>query len=182
MDQAGLSTVVLFRIKTSSFSGRALASALLCLFLFLALVSQAAAAEQQERDFKQSGIRFPGGFDLNTVGDLRGKIVSLSRPTGSGPVILTIETVWERYMVLTCPPWYWDEQKIKFLTGEEVRVTGSKSLGKDSNLYIVAQEIYFVAHGKIIALRDKAGTPLWGLHRNKTNSKNGNRGRIGGQR
>ncbi len=157
-------------------------SALLRLFFCLVTLSQAAAAEQQEKDFERSGIHFPGGFDLNTVGGLSGKVVNLSRPAGNDPVILTIETVWERYAVVTCPPWYWDEQKINFLTGEKVRVTGSKSLGKDSNLYIVAQEIHFIAHGKIIMLRDKVGTPLWGSHRNKTNSKNGNRGRIGGER
>jgi hypothetical protein len=54
--------------------------------------------------------------------------------------------------------------KIKIPTGEEVRVSGSKSLGKDGRLYIVAQEIYLAGQGKTIILRNKAGTPLWNGH------------------
>ena len=88
-------------------------------------------AADQEGAFEQSGIHFPGGFDLNTVGDLSGKATGLSRPVGNGPVILNIETAWEKYAVVTCPPWYWDELKIKVSVGEEIRVIGSKSLGKD---------------------------------------------------
>ena len=120
------------------------------------------AAAEQDRAFEQSGIHFPGGFDPNTVGELRGKVTGLYRSAGaSNLVIFNLETTWEKYTVVACPPWYWDELKIKVSVGEEVRVIGSKSLGKDSNLYIIAQEIHFVGQGKTITLRSKAGTPLW---------------------
>ena len=83
---------------------------------------------------------------------------------------------------MTCPPWYWDELKVKVSVGEEVRVIGSKSLGKDSNLYIIAQEIHFVGQGKTIRLRSKTGTPLWSGHHGKTDSQHGSGNRTTGQK
>lgn len=162
--------------KIMSFTCRVLTGTLLFFLLCLVIFPQAKAAEQ---DFERSGIHFPGGFDLNTVGELSGKIASLYRPSGNGPVILNVATEWEKYAIITCPPWYWDDLKVKVSSGEEVRVIGSKSLGKDSNLYIIAQEIQFISQGKTLTLRSKAGTPLWsGLH-GKTGSlrNSGNQGR-----
>lgn len=85
-------------------------------------------------------------------------------------------------MVIVCPPWCWDELKVKVSVGEKVRVIGSKSLGQDSNLYIIAQEIRFVGQGKSVVLRDKAGTPIWDAHRGKTDPQQGSGGSIRGQR
>jgi hypothetical protein len=174
-------TVAQYRAKMRSFTCRVLTSALLSFLLCFVLLFPAMAADQEEV-FEQSGIHFPGGFDLNTVGDLSGKATGLSRPVGNGPVILNIETAWEKYAVVTCPPWYWDELKIKVSVGEAVQVIGSKSLGKDSNLYIIAQEIHFVGQGKTIILRSKAGTPLWDAHHGRNGSQNGSGNRVRGQK
>lgn len=174
-------TVAQYRAKMRSFTCRVLTGTLLSILLCLAASSPTGAAEQ-ERAFEQSGIHFPGGFDLNTVGDLSGKATGLSRPVGNGPVILNIETAWEKYAVVTCPPWYWDELKIKVSTGEEVRVIGSKSLGQDANLYVIAQQIYFVGQGRTVMLRSKTGTPLWSGPHGKTNSQRGSGNRARGQK
>jgi hypothetical protein len=163
-----------------SFTCRVLTGTLLSFLLCFVFLFPAMAADQ-EGAFEQSGIHFPGGFDLNTVGDLSGKATGLSRPVGNGPVILNIETAWEKYAVVTCPPWYWDELKIKVSVGEEIRVIGSKSLGRDGHLYVITQEIHFVGQGKTITLRSKTGTPLWDAHHGKTDSGHGNRARIRGQ-
>lgn len=174
-------TVTQYRAKMKSFTCRVLTGTLLSFLLCFVLLFPAMAADQKGA-FEQSGIHFPGGFDLNTVGVLSGKSTGLSRPVGSGPVILNIETVWEKYAVVTCPPWYWDELKVKVSVGEEVQVIGSKSLGKDSNLYIIAQEIHFVGQGKTITLRSKTGTPLWSGHHGKTDSERGAGNRTKGQK
>jgi hypothetical protein len=174
-------TVVTHRAKMSSFTSRVLTGTLLSIFLCLLAISLAGAAEQ-DKTFAQSGIHFPGGFDLNTVGELNGKITDFYRPSDNGPVIVTLETAWEKYAVVTCPPWYWDELKIKVSVGEEVRVIGSKSLGKDSNLYIITQEIHFVEQGKTITLRSKTGTPLWSGPHGKTDSQRGSGNRSRGQK
>ena len=169
MEQA---TVVLHRAKMSIFTGRALTGALLSLFLCIVLFSPTGAAAQ-EQAFEQSGIHFPDGFDRNTVGELNGKVTGLDRPSGNGPVMVILETIWEKYAVVTCPPWYWDELNIKAAVGEKVRVVGSKSLGKDSNLYVIAQEIHFLEQGRTITLRSKTGTPLWSGPRGKADSQRG---------
>jgi len=178
MEQA---TVVLHRAKMRSFTCRVLTGALLSFSLYFALLFPAMAADQ-EGAFEQSGIHFPGGFDLNTVGNLSGKATGLSLPVGNGPVILNIETAWEKYAVVTCPPWYWDELKIKVSVGEEIRVIGSKSLGMDARLYVIAQEIHFVGQGKTITLRSKTGTPLWSGPHGKTDSQHGSGKRTRGQK
>jgi hypothetical protein len=174
-------TVATYKSKMSSFTGRVLTGTLLSFFLCLLAISLAGAAEQA-KPFEQSGIHFPGGFDLNTVGEVNGKITDVYRPSGSGPVIVNLKTLWEKYAVVTCPPWHWDELKIKISVGEEVRVIGSKSLGKDANLYIIAQEIHFAEEGKTITLRSKTGAPLWSGPHGKTDSQRGSGGRTVGQK
>jgi hypothetical protein len=174
-------TVAQYRAKMRSFTCRVLTGTLLS-FLLCFVTTSLAGAVEQVKTFEESGIHFPGGFDLNTVGELNGKITSLNRPAGSGPVILNLETVWEKYAIVTCPPWYWDELKVKVSVGEAVQVIGSKSLGKDSNLYIIAQEIHFVGQGKIIILRSKAGTPLWDAHHGRNGSQHGSGNRVRGQK
>jgi hypothetical protein len=180
MEQAELSIVVLDATK-KSFASRVLTGTLLAILLCLAALSHAGAARENGA-FEQSGINFPDGFDLNTVGDLRGRATGFYRPAGGGPVVLNLETEWEKYAILTCPPWYWDELKIKVSVGEEVRVIGSKSLGKDSRLYIVAQEIHFIAQRRSVTLRNKAGTPLWGARQGSTDSQRGSGNRTRGQK
>jgi hypothetical protein len=174
-------TVVQHKAKMGTFTRRVLSGTLLSIIFCLVAISLAGAAEQA-KPFEQSGIHFPGGFDLNTVGELKGKITAVYRPTGNGPVIVNLETLWEKYAVVTCPPWHWDELKIKISVGEEVRVIGSKSLGKDANLYIIAQEIHFGEQGKTITLRSKTGTPLWSGPHSMTDSQHGSGGRTKGQR
>ena len=117
-------------------------------------------AEEKDIILEESGIHYPRGFDLNTVGDVQGKATHFSRPE-KGPVRFQLVTDRETYLVLTSPPWYWNEIQLKIVEGTEVIVRGSKSFGKDGNLYIVAQEIRIPFSGQHIIFRGKEGTPLW---------------------
>ncbi len=148
------------RADMNSTKSRVLTGTLPSLIICLLLAVHAGAAEQRPA-FERSGIHFPGGFDLNTLGVVTGKFLSIDRPNSSGPVIVNIQSTWEKYAAVTCPPWYWDELKITLSKEEDIRVTGSKSLGKDGVLYIVAQDITLPGQGRTVSLRDKAGKPLW---------------------
>ena len=121
-----------------------------------------ATAQAQESDtvLRESGIQYPGGFDPNTVGEVRGKAYGLSVPD-RGPVRFRLETGRETYTVLASPKWYWDDLKVELFDGAEIRVRGSKTLGQDSNLYIIAQRIRIGSSGRPMELRDVDGTPLW---------------------
>lgn len=117
-------------------------------------------AEERDIILEESGIRYPSGFDANTAGEVSGKAVHFFRPE-TGPVRFKLVTNRETYTVLTSPSWYWDEIQGKASEGTEVLVRGSKSVGKDGNLYIVAQDIKIVSSGNSLIFRDKSGTPLW---------------------
>jgi hypothetical protein len=133
--------------------------ALIPLFSFNRLVY----AEDKDIILEESGIYYPRGFDLNTVGEIRGKASHFSRPE-KGPVRFLLATDRELYTVLTSPPWYWNEIQVKISEGTEVNVRGSKSFGKDGNLYIVVQEIQVPFSGQCFVFRRKDGTPLWKGH------------------
>jgi hypothetical protein len=117
-------------------------------------------ASEKEIILEESGIHYPGGFDPNTVGEVQGKAFNFSRQ-GKGPVRFQLISDRKTYTILTSPPWYWNEIQVKISEGTEVIVRGSKSFGKDGNLYIVAQEIRIPFSGQHIVFRGKEGTPLW---------------------
>jgi hypothetical protein len=119
-----------------------------------------AGAEEEDTILEESGIHYPGGYDPNTVGEIRGKVFNLSRPE-YGPIRLQLETNQEIYTVLTSPPWYWKEIRPGIVQGTDVIVRGSKSFGRDGRLYIIAQEIFIPSSGRSLLLRGKDGIPLW---------------------
>jgi hypothetical protein len=116
----------------------------------------------QEKDIvlPESGIHYPSGFDPNTVGEVEGKAYGYSQ-TNSGPVHFRLDSRKETYRVMASPQWYWNDLGLKIRDGTEVRVRGSKSLGKDGNLYLIAQEMRLLPAGKTYTFRDDDGYPLW---------------------
>jgi hypothetical protein len=136
---------------------------LLSLAALIAL-SPAAAARAQEQEpevtLPACGIRYPGGYDPNTVGVIEGRVARFSRP-GQGPVSFRLEAGGETFTVLAAPAWFWEERRIKIESGDSVRVKGSKTMGADGNLYLVAQEITVGDAGKPEVLRDPRGKPVW---------------------
>lgn len=143
----------------------AILSIILFSFFSLPPITRDAVAEEKHIILEDSGILYPGGFDLNTVGEIQGKATHFSRP-GKGPVRFQLITDRDRepYTVLTSPPWYWDEKQVKITEGAEVLVRGSKSFGKDGYLYIVAQEVRIPLTGQSFYFRGKDGKPLWKGH------------------
>lgn len=144
-------------------AGRAAWAALLVLAIWaVCTLPSARSAQAQEQDtvLPESGIRYPGGFDPNTIGEVRGKASDLTR-TERGPVRFRLVSERNTYTVLACPPWMWIDLKVDLPDGTEVKVRGSKSLGNDGNLYVIAQEMELPETGKSIAFRDDSGIPLW---------------------
>lgn len=138
-----------------------LASPLLFLAIaFLPPVLQSAHAEEGDVVLQGSGVHYPGGFDPNTVGEVQGKAYGLAQPQ-SGPVRFRLETGNETYTVLASSGWYWKDLKTQLPDGSNVIVRGSKTLGSDMQLYVVAQKIRLLDSGRSLVLRDGAGKPLW---------------------
>lgn len=118
------------------------------------------AAQDRDKFFQDIGIRYPDGFDVNTVGEIHGKVSDFFQPD-QGPARFNLLTKKETYTVITAPKWYWNDLDGKVRDGDEVTVTGSKTLGKDGNLYIIAQEIKILSTEKLLVFRGRDGGPLW---------------------
>lgn len=131
---------------------------LLALFLFLALGR--AVADERDIVLPESGIHYPGGFDINTVGVIRGKASEIRIPE-SGPVRFRVASGREVYTVLASPSWYWKDLKGDMVDGTDVQVRGSKTLGKDGNLYLIAQEVRILHSNRNLVFRGEDGLPSW---------------------
>jgi hypothetical protein len=140
---------------------RAIAFALLCSIVCIVSLTYAGpAAATDDAVLEPSGIRYPEGYDINTVGQIQGTVSGFDQPA-DGPVRFSLRSTRENYTVIVSPYWFWSDFNVDIADGEEVSVIGSKSLGKDGNLYIIAREIRITATGKTLALRNENGRPLW---------------------
>lgn len=152
-----------------------LVSAFFALALALGIAAPAAAQSPGDQVLPGCGICYPSGYDPNTVGEVVGKVSAIEIPP-DGPVRFTVSDEEERWVVLASPAWYWAETNVRLAAGETVAVRGSKSLGADGKLYIVARTIDRRDGSSAIQLRDGRGVPLWhGNHRG-----GGMRGGMGG--
>jgi hypothetical protein len=141
---------------------RAISVALLSLLFAVFLPQSPPTVWAEDKGFvlPESGIYYPGGFDANTIGEVRGK-ASTPEFSAAGPVQFRLASERETYIVLASPKWFWNDLRIQFSEGRELRVRGSKSLGRDGKLYIIAQEIQILPDGKPMAFRGADGHPLW---------------------
>jgi hypothetical protein len=135
-------------------------AALPLLALFLVFAPAAFAAGERDTVLPESGIHYPGGFDVNTVGVIRGKASDVTVPE-SGPVRFRVDSGREVFTVLASPAWYWNDVKGSMVNGTDVQVRGSKTLGKDGNLYVVAQEVRIFPSNKVLVFRGEDGSPSW---------------------
>lgn len=116
----------------------------------------------QEKDIilSGSGIVYPGGYDLNTVGEIQGRISSVTVPE-SGPVRITLTVDKETYIALASSRSFWEDMNSNLKEGMEINVRGSKTVGKDGNLYIIAQEIRITGSKRSLVFRNESGEALW---------------------
>jgi hypothetical protein len=165
---------------------RAMILALLALALCLSQPFSKYVAAAEDNLLQQSGIRYPEGYDVNTVGEIQGKAHGFVQPD-KGPAHFTLSSRRDTYTVFLSPGWYWNDLKTTFKDGEELLVVGSKTLGKDGNLYIIAQEVRITGSNKTLVLRGVDGSPLWrplgsgsGGGQGGFGSPGGGRGGVGG--
>lgn len=134
---------------------------LLTVVILLTPRTDARAQEMElETTLPACGIRYPGGYDPNTVGAVEGRVAAFTRPE-RGPVSFQLEAAGETYTVFVAPAWYLEDQMIRIEKGDQVRVKGSKTMGADGNLYLVAQELTLPGTATPVILRDVLGKPSW---------------------
>lgn len=142
-------------------SGKVRAFLLLSLLVALLMLQpHFAFAQDKNIVLPESGIHYPDGFDANTVGDVQGRAYEFIRPE-KGPVQFRLDSGKENYTIIVSPAWYWKDLNVNIPDGTEVKVRGSKSLGKDGKLYVVSQEMEIISTKKAYVFRDDDGTPMW---------------------
>jgi len=143
---------------------RGMAGLVSLVLLSVARCAPAAAFEapawQGDQALPGCGICYPGGYDLNTVGSVQGTVMGIEFPD-EGPVRFAIVGQGERWIVLASPAWYWPTTGLRLIAGGGVTVRGSKTLGEDGTLYLVAQTIRPAGAEAAVAVRDGQGRPLW---------------------
>lgn len=153
-----------------------LVSSFFALAFALGPAGPAAAQAPGDRILPGCGICYPSGYDPNTVGEIVGKVSDVEIPP-DGPVRFTVSDEVERWVVLSSPAWHWQEANLRLAAGETVAVRGSKSLGADGKLYIVARTIDRRDGSPTIQLRDGRGVPLWHGNHRGGGMRGGGRGR-----
>jgi hypothetical protein len=123
-------------------------------------ITRISYAQDRDTVLPGSGIIYPRGYDPNTVGDVQGRISGVAIPE-SGPVRITLIANKETYTVLASPGWFWRDMNITNPEGMEASVRGSKTVGIDGNLYIIAQEIKVFGSKKRLIFRSESGKALW---------------------
>ena len=82
----------------------------------------------------------------------RGKASDVTIPE-SGPVRFRVTAGRDVFTVLASPSWYWKDMKGNMVNGMDVQVRGWKTLGKDGNLYLIAQEVRILNSNKVLVFR-----------------------------
>ncbi len=100
------------------------------------------------------------GYDENTEVTIQG-VVKETMAASRGPVMLRLSRQDKSYTVSTAPFWFLEQEKMSFVPGMEIEVTGSRGISSDGTLYIIARLIKDTKTGASIRLRDDSLRPIW---------------------
>lgn len=112
-------------------------------------------------DKGKSGLDFTSGYDINTVGSMSGRVVSLPYAGEKEYVIVEILSGNETLNISVGPGSYWEKKGIAISLNDELAVKGSKAQGKDGKSYVLAQKLVNRTTGAKIDLRSEMGEPAW---------------------
>jgi hypothetical protein len=112
-------------------------------------------------DRGKSGLDFDGGYDLNTVTTVRGKVVSVVTDRDRGHVTLIVRQGSNEIRVIAAPEWYWSDRGIPIRPEDEIEATGAKAQGKDGGMYLISRKITNRTTGDSVTLRADTGRPVW---------------------
>jgi hypothetical protein len=155
----------------------------LAILLNCLLLGTASAGFFGSDDKGKSGLDFIGGYDVNTVSTVTGRVTSLPSPSGKENIIVEIKSGNETLNISVGPRSYWDKKGIAINVNDELSVKGSKAQGQDGNSYVLSQKIVNKTTGAQVDLRNDKGEPAWSARNtgsNRMESPAGNMRNQGG--
>ena len=111
-------------------------------------------------DTGKSGLDFTGGYDINTVSTLSGRVVSLPHSGEKETVIVEITSGNQTLHISVGSGSFWDKKGIAINVNDELTVKGSKAQGKDGKSYVLAQKLVNRTTGVQMDLRNEKGEPI----------------------
>lgn len=130
-------------------------------------------------DAGKSGLDFTGGYDINTVTTVSGKVSTLPQPGDRKHAIIEINSKNERFYLYLGPPSYWEKKGIIVRINDVVSAKGSRAQGEDGKTYLITQRLTNRTTGAQLDLRDDKGDPVWS-GRNHDTLRHGGFGVNGG--
>ena len=120
------------------------------LFLLLLFVFSAGGAAAEEGE----------GYDENTEVTVRGAVTDVLQGR-RGPVRLRLASAGRIYYIVTAPSWYLRRREISFQEGAALEVTGSKYIGEEGRIFVIARRIRDEKTGQELFFRDPLCRPMW---------------------
>jgi len=112
-------------------------------------------------DERKSGLDFNGGYDINTVSTISGRVISLPHPAEQESVVVAIKSGNETLNISVGPGSYWEKNGIAINLNDDLSVKGSKAQGKDGKSYLLAQKLVNRTTGAQLDLRNDRGEAAW---------------------
>lgn len=112
-------------------------------------------------DKGKSGLDFNGGYDINTVTTMSGRVISPPHSAGKENVIVEIKSGSETLNISVGPGSFWDKKGIAINMNDDILVKGSKAQGHDGKTYVLSQKIINKTTGAQVDLRNDKGEPSW---------------------
>lgn len=121
-------------------------------------------------DKGKSGLDFTGGYDLNTVSTMSGRVVSSPHSGEKENILVEIKSGNETLNISVGPGSYWEKKGIAIKVNDDLTVKGSKAQGQDGKTYVLAQKLVNKTTGAQVDLRNDKGEPTWS-GRNSSSSR-----------
>ncbi len=112
-------------------------------------------------DEGKSGLDFDGGYDVNTVTTVSGKVISLPRQGDRKYTIIGISSREEKYYLYVGPSSYWEKNGIPVRVNDVISAKGSTAQGADGKTYLITQKLTNRTTGERLELRNEEGEAMW---------------------
>lgn len=127
-----------------------------------------------------SGLDFNRGYDVNTVGVVDGRVVSLPRQVENEQYIFEILTGTGTVNVSVGPGSFWQKNGVAVRINDEVSAKGARAQGQDGKQYLITQKLVNRTTGGTVELRSESGAPAWSGQNRGSSGFRSQDGRFGG--
>ncbi|MBJ6750243.1 DNA-binding protein [Geomonas anaerohicana] len=114
-------------------------------------------------DKGKSGLDFNRGYDLNTVGNVSGRVSAAPHQVENEQFIVEVQTASGTVNLSVGPGTYWQKKGIAVRVNDEISAKGARAQGQDGKNYLLTQKLVNKTTGAAVELRSDSGDPVWAM-------------------